>query len=282
MAEINPDSIPFVPPVEVALTKTDSGRPTTAFHDWLMGLWSWMKGNVVALDHKLTTVESETNGNTAAITHEIEARTDADNALASDITTVSTKVGENTADISELFTSVNGLGVQWAIQAYVGGSYGGVVFTGVKKADGTGANFLLEIQSNVVINGDLLVTGTVYNQKLNNNAATQIATASGDSSASLGINYRGTGKISIIAYYAGTPSVDRGGVPNLAVLMDGGQIDSVSNNYYAYSPASGIPAIRLLQTTLLTEITPSAGNHTFTVTNGVGGGVRIWVFEGSK
>lgn len=38
----------------------------------------------------------------------------------------STTVGENTADISELFTSVNGLGVQWAIQAYVGGSYGGV------------------------------------------------------------------------------------------------------------------------------------------------------------
>ncbi|GHE74707.1 hypothetical protein GCM10019059_37800 [Camelimonas fluminis] len=282
MADIDPDSIPFVPPVEVALTKTDSGRPTTAFHDWLMGLWSWMKNNVVALDHKLTTVESETNGNTAAITTEIEARTDADNALAAQITTVSTTVGENTADISELFTSVNGLGVQWAIQAYVGGSYGGVVFTGLKRADGTGADFLLEIQSNVVINGNLLVTGSVLNVGLNNNAATQIATASGDSSASLAINYRGTGKISIIAYYAGTPAIDRGGVPNLAVSMDSGQIDAVGNNYYAYVPSSGPVAIRLLQTTLLTEITPSPGNHTFTVTNGVGGGVRIWVFEGSK
>ncbi|MFC0282445.1 hypothetical protein ACFFJB_02240, partial [Camelimonas abortus] len=108
-----------------------------------------------ALASSISSLTATVSSNTAAITAEQTARANGDSALASSISSLSTTVGGHTASISSLMTSVNGLGVQYAVQGYVGGSYGGFVFTGVKRADGAGATYLLEITSNVVINGDL-------------------------------------------------------------------------------------------------------------------------------
>lgn len=190
---------------------------------------------------------------------------EAGHKLAAQITTVSTTVGGNTADISELFTSVNGLGVQWAIQGYVGGSYGGLVFTGVKKADGTGASFLLEIQSNVIINGDLLVTGTVYNEKLNNSAVSRAWVAEGGASASITPNFRGTGFLEIYAQFKGDgnaySAIDQF---VLRVREDGNILADTPINHAQNGTGSGA-ASRYGATSIVYIRTPSTGNHTYSV-----------------
>lgn len=89
MADVNPDDIPFVPPAEIVLTEPNDGKPTTAFHDWMTSLWSWMKRSVVDLTTKVTTLTAEVDGNTAAITTEASIRATQDGILASNITTVS-------------------------------------------------------------------------------------------------------------------------------------------------------------------------------------------------
>lgn len=113
MADIDPNAIPFVPPANVTLIDTaedeltarPGGKPTTAFHDWLTSLWSWMKRTVVDLTTKITTVESSTDDAHARITTEIIARTSADEALASQITTIEASVGDNAAAIVDEATA---------------------------------------------------------------------------------------------------------------------------------------------------------------------------------
>ena len=206
MADVDPDSIPFLLGKQDTIADKD-GKPTTPMLDWLGGLWSWMKRSVVDLTTKISTVQSDTDdaharitteiiarttadsalasqittveasvgSNTAAISAESTARANGDSALASNISTVSTTVAGNTASISTLQTSVNGLGVQWAVQGNVGGTYGGLVFTGIQRADGTGAVYSLEIASNVYIYGNLVVSGTITGLQMASGAASTSA-----------------------------------------------------------------------------------------------------------
>lgn len=56
----------------------------------------------------------------------------------------------------------NVLGVQWAVTANINNSTGGLSFTGIKKADGTGATYTFEIDAAwTKINGNCLVTGSI-------------------------------------------------------------------------------------------------------------------------
>ena len=66
----------------------------------------------------------------------------------------------------------NTLGVQWSVKANINNSTGGLTFTGIQKADGTGATYNLEINSNVTINGSLLVSGSVGNTQIADGAIT--------------------------------------------------------------------------------------------------------------
>ena len=63
----------------------------------------------------LTLTQSSINNNSAAITTEATTRANADTALATNITNVNTKVDGNTASITTLQTSVNGLNAQWVL-----------------------------------------------------------------------------------------------------------------------------------------------------------------------
>lgn len=71
------------------------------------------------------------------------------------------------ATISSSLSSVqnkvdNTLGVQWAVTANINNSTGGLTFTGVKKADGSGQTYTFEIDANwTKINGNCLVTGSI-------------------------------------------------------------------------------------------------------------------------
>lgn len=97
MADINPDDIPFVPSTDVSLIDPESGRPKAAFHDWMSSIFDWMKRSVVDLTTKITTLTDTTDDLAAELVVEQTARIDGDTALAGQITTVDTKVGNISA-----------------------------------------------------------------------------------------------------------------------------------------------------------------------------------------
>lgn len=76
------------------------------------------------------------------------------------IATINTSLGATKNKVD------NTLGVQWSVQATINNSTGGLTFTGLQKADGTGATYNLEITSNVTINGGLLVNGSITGSKI--------------------------------------------------------------------------------------------------------------------
>lgn len=97
MADIDPNAIPFVPDSSVALIDPESGKPKTAFHDWMQALYDWMKRSVVDLTTKVTTLIAETDGNTAEIEQITQALTDGTGAYGSYITTIDVKANQATA-----------------------------------------------------------------------------------------------------------------------------------------------------------------------------------------
>lgn len=138
MADLDPGSIPFVPPTSVTLIDTTEdqltgkpgGKPTTAFHEWMMALWSWMKANVVDLTTKVTTLIDGQDDLQAALNIEEIARVEGDDALAAQITTVEAKADQATAD-GQIFLAAKAA-PSGAIAAYGVYLTAGGVFTGLE------------------------------------------------------------------------------------------------------------------------------------------------------
>lgn len=86
----------------------------------------------------------------------------------------------NVATISSTLGAVqnkvdNTLGVQWAVTANINNATGGLSFTGVKRADGTGATYTFEIDAAwTKINGNCLVTGSIAATALSVNTLSAI------------------------------------------------------------------------------------------------------------
>lgn len=97
MADIDPNAIPFVPDTSVSLIEPESGKPKTAFHDWMQALYDWMKRSVVDLTTKITTLTADLGDLSAAITTEATIRETEDGILAAQITTVDAKADNATA-----------------------------------------------------------------------------------------------------------------------------------------------------------------------------------------
>ena len=97
MADIDPNAIPFVPSTDVALIEPASGKPKTAFHDWMQSLYDWMKRSVVDLTTKITMLTADLGDLSAAITEEATIRETEDGILAAQITTVEAKANNATA-----------------------------------------------------------------------------------------------------------------------------------------------------------------------------------------
>lgn len=89
--------LPLVLPSSVARV-TANGLPTKHLVDWEQLTRNWYKVNVQALDTKLTEVKSTADNASAAVTTEIQARTDADGALALRIDSVEAYAGDATAN----------------------------------------------------------------------------------------------------------------------------------------------------------------------------------------
>jgi hypothetical protein len=86
-----------VMPATVARTTAD-GLPTKELIDWEQYTLDFFDKTVTSLDERVDEAQSQTDDNSAAITTEITARTDADSALASQITTVEATANGATAN----------------------------------------------------------------------------------------------------------------------------------------------------------------------------------------
>jgi hypothetical protein len=87
-----------VMPATVARTTAD-GLPTKELVDWEQYTLDFYDKTVTSLDERVDQAQSQTDDNSAAIATEIIARTDADSALASQITTVEASVSAVEASV---------------------------------------------------------------------------------------------------------------------------------------------------------------------------------------
>lgn len=97
MADVDPNSIPFIPSTDVKVVD-DGGKQTTALHDWFQSLWGWMKASVVDLTTKVTTLTADLGDVSAAITEEATIRETEDGLLAASILEVDAKADSATAN----------------------------------------------------------------------------------------------------------------------------------------------------------------------------------------
>lgn len=138
-----------------------------------------------ALAQRTTLIEAEIEnargGETdlsARITSVDTARVTGDEALATSVDTLQTQVDGNTAQLTIVASSVDGISVKYGFAGFINGVTGGLVFTGVLRNDGA-VTYDLEIVSNVTIHGDVTIDGTLTTGKLDTNAVTSMAANAG-------------------------------------------------------------------------------------------------------
>ena len=135
------------------------------------------------------------------------------------------RIDSNSAAITVAQSSINGLSAKYGVTGTINGVTGGFVLSGIGKNDGS-ASWLLEITSNVVIHGSLVIDGTITTGKLPANAvshALNAASTSGTSSGSLTVRAGST--VQIMAFYAGG---DSGSSGTFAIKVNGTTVTSDS------------------------------------------------------
>lgn len=142
------DTQPPALPSDIARVYPDTGKPTAPQSDYEAYQASWFGRTVVDLSTRITTVQQQADGNTAAITNEAVARAEGDEALAEAVETVTTTVAGNTAAITTLSGSYNGIAARYTVQAALNYSTGSFELTGVQRQDGSGPTFTFAIRAN--------------------------------------------------------------------------------------------------------------------------------------
>lgn len=97
-------------------------------------------------------------------------------SLASFQTTLTTTyngVYATITNLNSLDNTVDGVLLKHGVVGTINGVTGGFIFTGIQKLDGS-VTYDLEIDSNVTINGNLIVNGTITSSELAANSATKL------------------------------------------------------------------------------------------------------------
>jgi len=239
----NPLNSPFILGIDDAQTTADDAAAAVLTTSAALTVEQTTRANAdTALAARATTLEATVNNATtgvaataARLTTEESVRATADSANATSISNLSTTVGANTASISTIQTSVNGLSVRYGVSLDVNGFVTGFV----QNNNGTSGTFdilatafrvtvpgatpktvfsitgsNIEINNNVSINGSLVVSGTVNTTQLTANAATAGNFAYNAASVNMTTSYQdaveatvtmvgGAAKIDFACYVAG-------------------------------------------------------------------------------
>lgn len=310
--DIDPTAIPFVPSTEVSLIETTTGKPKTAFHDWMQSLWAWMKRSVVDLTTKVTTLEFTAGDLQAQITEEATIRETDDGILAASITTVDAKANNATAS-GQVYLAAkagpSGTAASYGWYLTAGSAFAGMeamALSGGGSAIGFAANqFTLtdsgtalpvwqysggkfQFTGDVAVNGNLMINGSILTEGAATNAFTQVAASTGSgTSTSVTLTTRaGASGVVIMGSYNGADTVVTGTVGTLVIKRDSTTIYTTNIASLLVTPADefATAVYRLVQTSSLYADFPSAGSHTYSVElSGVDGlGVSIAVIEGAR
>jgi hypothetical protein len=260
-----------------------------------------------ALAQRALTIETHLGETDARVQEVDQARSDGDNALASHLNTVEATANQGTAFGAISITAQAGLdGVfaaySWNIKAnnvqagmwatVDGAGTGNIMFLAdrfrlykpgggplpVFDYYGNGFTF----NGNVLINGNLVVTGTINTGQIAGNAVSQIASAGGGGGTAVGMNCRG-GSYYVLAIYDG--SAQRFGIGtvtpgNLYLGVDGVAVASVPVGYEASGNNDNV-SVAVLPTPIARTLFVGAGGHTFSawIDGSVGTQVTIVVIE---
>lgn len=179
-----------------------------------------------ALSGQITSLTTTVTNNKATLDQEITTRANADSALSSSLTTLTSTVNGNTSSINTLSASYNGVAVKYGVTGTINQQTGGFVLTGIGKNDGS-ASYLLEITSDVIINGNLLVTGSVKNQGLEDYAASNSGLSTGiKSSGNVSIKVRKNSRVACFASYSSNTNDTAAGA-FLKITANGNSISNV-------------------------------------------------------
>lgn len=179
-----------------------------------------------ALSGQITSLTSTVTNNKATLDNEITTRANADAAISSSLSTLTTTVNGNSSSITTLQSSYNGVAIKYGVTGYINGQTGGFVLTGIGKNDGS-ASYLLEIRANVIIDGNLLVTGSVKNAGLEDYAASNSGLATGiKSSGDVSIKVRKNSRVACFASYSSNTNDSASGA-FLKITANGNSISSV-------------------------------------------------------
>ncbi|MBA1156931.1 hypothetical protein [Microvirga mediterraneensis] len=133
------DTQPPALPANVARVKAD-GLPTQHLIDWELFQTYWARTNIIATDQRIDTVKATADNASAAVTTEAQARIDGDTALAGQITTVSARANQATANGQIFFAAMAapaGAVAAYGIFLTAGSAYTGMQL--IAKSDGTAA-----------------------------------------------------------------------------------------------------------------------------------------------
>lgn len=193
MADLDPTSVPVVMPASVQRT-TSEGFPTKYLLNWEQATQSWFVNTTVDLQTKITTVEAGVGAVAASVVTETTARVSADSALATQISTVDAKADNATASGQIYFAAKagpTGSSAAYGLYLTAGSSFAGfeaLALSGGGSAIGMAANqfrftdsgtatAILDyvggtwtFNSNVAINGNFILNGTVVTAGIAANA----------------------------------------------------------------------------------------------------------------
>jgi hypothetical protein len=272
--------LPAVLPPQVSRVTAD-GRPTKWLIDWEGFQRNFFATTVVDLDTRLTEVTSATNDNTAAITTETTARTNADSAMALQITSVTATANNATANGQIYFAAKSvpgGATAAYGLYLTAGGTFTGMELladsgggasiafaaTDFKLVDsGTATNVFSwssldgYFQFNVPIR--------LQNGQILDSAVSKAWNDTGTTSASVTVDYRGTGFLEVYAQFKGDanayPAIDQFVI---RVRQDGVSIGDTPINQSQNGTGSGA-ASRYGATSIVYIRTPSTGSHIYSV-----------------
>lgn len=208
--DTQPPELPFQQPLVTA-----TGLPTQHLINWNFYQSQWFKNNVIKADQRIDTVKATADNASAAVTTESNARAAADEALAEQITTVDAKANNATASGQVYFAAhaaPSGSLAAYGIYLTAGSSFTGLEL--LAMSDGTSAigmtasSFVFtdsgttkqvltyyggqfHFTSDVAIDGNLILNGTVVTASIADNAITHGAAVTGSSAgASLTLSAR--------------------------------------------------------------------------------------------
>lgn len=310
--EIDPNAIPFVPPADVSLIDTQTGKPKTSFHDWMQSLWDWMKRSVVDLTTKVTTLTASIGDLEASIEEEATIRETEDGILAASITTVEAKANNATAS-GQVYLAAkagpSGTAASYGWYLTAGSAFAGMEAMALSaggSAIGFAANQFRFVDSgtalpvftysgskfqftgDVAINGNLMISGSVLTDGAAANAFTQVAvsTGAGDTTSVTLTTRASASGVVIMGSYNGGETLPSSTNGTLVLKRDGTTIYTTVISVVLLTPADDVSSAvyKTVQTSALYGDFPSAGSHTYSVEiSGISGnGVSISVLEAAR